>query len=68
MTFSTSSSAMVGGLIIGVGEKLTEFYWGPLMGGGTDAWFAVLYVAAVVGLLAAAVTNGEPKPTPVPSG
>src|SRR5262245_253791 len=32
--------AIVGGLIIGVGEKLWEFYWGPLVGGGTDAWFA----------------------------
>jgi branched-chain amino acid transport system permease protein len=41
--------AIVGGLIIGVGEKLGEFYWGPLVGGGTDAWFA--YVIALVFLL-----------------
>jgi branched-chain amino acid transport system permease protein len=41
--------AIVGGLIIGVGEKLAEFYWGPLVGGGTDAWFA--YVIALVFLL-----------------
>jgi len=41
--------AIVGGLIVGVGEKLTEFYWGPLVGGGTDAWFA--YVIALVFLL-----------------
>jgi branched-chain amino acid transport system permease protein len=41
--------AIIGGLIIGVGEKLTEFYWGPLVGGGTDAWFA--YVIALVFLL-----------------
>jgi branched-chain amino acid transport system permease protein len=41
--------AIVGGLIIGVGEKLFEFYWGPLMGGGTDAWFA--YLIALVFLL-----------------
>ena len=26
--------AIVGGLIIGIGEKLGEFYWGPLLGGG----------------------------------
>jgi branched-chain amino acid transport system permease protein len=32
--------AIVGGLIIGVGEKLVEFYWGPLVGGGVDSWFA----------------------------
>jgi len=41
--------AIVGGLIIGVGEKLWEFYWGPLVGGGTDAWFA--FVIALVFLL-----------------
>jgi branched-chain amino acid transport system permease protein len=41
--------AIVGGLIVGVGEKLTEFYWGPLIGGGTDSWFA--YVIALVCLL-----------------
>ncbi|MBV9430891.1 MAG: branched-chain amino acid ABC transporter permease, partial [Hyphomicrobiales bacterium] len=39
----------VGGLIIGVGEKLAEFYWGPLLGGGIDSWFA--YVIALVFLL-----------------
>ena len=41
--------AIVGGLIIGVSEKLAEFYWGPLVGGGTDAWFA--YVIALIFLL-----------------
>jgi branched-chain amino acid transport system permease protein len=41
--------AIVGGLIIGIGEKLWEFYWGPLIGGGTDAWFA--FVLALVFLL-----------------
>ena len=37
------------GLIIGIGEKLWEFYWGPLIGGGTDSWFA--FVLALVFLL-----------------
>src|SRR5208282_3447276 len=37
--------AIVGGLIIGVGEKLGEFYWGPLMGGGIETWLA--YVIAL---------------------
>jgi branched-chain amino acid transport system permease protein len=41
--------AIVGGLIVGVGEKLAEFYWGPLVGGGIDAWFA--YVIALIFLL-----------------
>ena len=47
--FTSIPGAIAGGLIIGVGEKLAEFYWGPLVGGGTDAWFA--YVIALVFLL-----------------
>jgi branched-chain amino acid transport system permease protein len=41
--------AIVGGLIIGIGEKLGEFYWGPLLGSGIESWFA--YVIALVFLL-----------------
>jgi branched-chain amino acid transport system permease protein len=47
--FTSIPGAIVGGLIIGIGEKIGEFYWGPLIGGGTDAWFA--YVIALVFLL-----------------
>ena len=47
--FTSIPGAIVGGLIIGVGEKLAELYWGPLVGGGIDAWFA--YVIALVFLL-----------------
>ena len=47
--FTSIPGAIVGGLIIGVGEKLGEFYWGPLIGGGTDAWFA--FVIALIFLL-----------------
>ncbi|MBI4273139.1 MAG: branched-chain amino acid ABC transporter permease [Rhizobiales bacterium] len=47
--FTSVPGAIVGGLIIGVGEKLAEFYWGPLIGGGTDSWFA--FVIALVFLL-----------------
>ena len=47
--FTSIPGAIAGGLIIGVGEKVAEFYWGPLVGGGTDAWFA--YVIALVFLL-----------------
>lgn len=32
--------AIVGGLIIGICEKLGEFYWGPLVGGGIESWLA----------------------------
>ena len=35
--------------IIGVGEKLGEFYWGPLLGSGIESWLA--YVIALVFLL-----------------
>jgi branched-chain amino acid transport system permease protein len=41
--------AIVGGLIIGVGEKLSEVYLGPFVGGGIEIWFA--YVLALVFLL-----------------
>jgi branched-chain amino acid transport system permease protein len=41
--------AIIGGLIIGVGEKLSELYVGPLLGGGIEIWFA--YVLALVFLL-----------------
>ena len=37
--------AIVGGLIIGVGEKLSEVYLGPYVGGGIEIWFA--YVLAL---------------------
>src|SRR3954467_10785156 len=36
--FTSIPGAIVGGLIIGVGEKLGEFYWGPLLGGGIEIW------------------------------
>ena len=41
--------AIVGGLIIGVGEKIGEVYWGPLVGGAIENWFA--YVLALIFLL-----------------
>ncbi len=41
--------AIIGGLIIGVGEKLSEVYIGPLVGGGIEIWFA--YVLALLFLL-----------------
>jgi branched-chain amino acid transport system permease protein len=41
--------AIIGGLIIGVGEKLSEVYLGPMVGGGIEIWFA--YVLALLVLL-----------------
>ncbi|WP_280154266.1 branched-chain amino acid ABC transporter permease [Piscinibacter sp. XHJ-5] len=41
--------AIIGGLIIGVGEKLSEIYLGPYFGGGIEIWFA--YVMALMFLL-----------------
>jgi branched-chain amino acid transport system permease protein len=47
--FESVPGAIVGGLIIGVGEKVGEVYWGPLVGGAIENWFA--YVVALVFLL-----------------
>ncbi|AVS97913.1 branched-chain amino acid ABC transporter permease [Paracidovorax avenae] len=41
--------AIVGGLLIGVGEKVSEIYLGPFLGGGIENWFA--YVLALGFLL-----------------
>ena len=41
--------AIIGGLIIGVGEKLSEVFLGPYVGGGIEIWFA--YVLALLFLL-----------------
>jgi len=41
--------AILGGLIIGVGEKLSEVYLGPMVGGGIEIWFA--YMLALIFLL-----------------
>ena len=47
--FTSIPGAIVGGLIIGIGEKLFEIYWGGLIGGGTEGWFA--YIIALIFLL-----------------
>ena len=47
--FTSIPGAIVGGLIIGVGEKLFEFAIGPLIGGATENWFA--YVLALLFLV-----------------
>jgi branched-chain amino acid transport system permease protein len=47
--FTSVPGAIVGGLIIGAGEKLAEVNLGPIIGGGIENWFA--YVLALVFLL-----------------
>ena len=47
--FSSIGGAIVGGLIVGAGEKLAEIYAGALVGGGIENWFP--YVLAMLFLL-----------------
>jgi branched-chain amino acid transport system permease protein len=47
--FESIPGAILGGLIIGASEKLAEVYFGPMVGGGIESWFA--YVMALLFLL-----------------
>jgi branched-chain amino acid transport system permease protein len=47
--FTSIPGAIFGGLIIGAGEKLSEVFLGPMLGGGIETWFA--YMLAMVVLL-----------------
>jgi branched-chain amino acid transport system permease protein len=47
--FTSIPGAIVGGLIVGAGEKLSEVYLGPILGGGLENWFA--YMLAMLVLL-----------------
>ncbi|MCB1547123.1 MAG: branched-chain amino acid ABC transporter permease [Hyphomicrobiaceae bacterium] len=47
--FESIPGAIIGGLIIGLGEKLAEVFFGPLVGGAIENWFA--YVLALMFLL-----------------
>jgi|TARA_B110001454_G_scaffold210965_1_gene226054 branched-chain amino acid transport system permease protein len=47
--FTSIPGAIIGGLMIGLGEKLFEFYVGPMIGGATENWFA--YMLALLFLL-----------------
>jgi branched-chain amino acid transport system permease protein len=40
--------AIIGGLVIGVGEKVSEVYLGPLLGGGIEIWFGYVLVLFVL--------------------
>ena len=47
--FTSVPGAIVGGLLVGAGEKLAEIYLGPMIGGGIEYWFA--YVVALCVLM-----------------
>ncbi len=47
--FTSIPGAIIGGLIIGAGEKLAEIYLGPFVGGAIENWFA--YMLAMMFLL-----------------
>ena len=44
--FNSIAGAIIGGLIIGAGEKLAEVYLGPIIGGGIENWFAYFIAMA----------------------
>jgi branched-chain amino acid transport system permease protein len=46
--FTSVPGAIIGGLIIGAGEKLAEVYLGPHIGGGIEYWFAYVLALAVL--------------------
>lgn len=44
--FTSVPGAIIGGMIIGVGEKLAEVYIGPFVGGALENWFAYMLALA----------------------
>ncbi len=44
--FTSVPGAIIGGLIIGVGEKVAEVYVGPFVGGAIENWFAYMLALA----------------------
>jgi branched-chain amino acid transport system permease protein len=46
--FTSVPGAIIGGLLVGAGEKLAEIYLGPALGGGIEYWFAYVLALAVL--------------------
>ena len=44
--FTSIPGAIVGGLLIGIGEKLFDFFMQPIIGGATENWFAYMLALA----------------------
>ena len=42
--FTSVPGVIVAGLVIGMSEKVGEFYWGPLLGNGIESWLAYIIV------------------------
>ena len=57
--FTSVPGAIVGGLIIGVGEKVAEVYWGPLVNGAIENWFAYVAGAGLPAVPAAGTVRRE---------
>lgn len=47
--FESVPGAIIGGILIGIFEKVSEVYWGPAFGGAIEGWFA--YMAALLFLM-----------------
>lgn len=44
--FTSVPGAIIGGIVIGVGEKVAEVYLGPIVGGAIENWFAYMLALA----------------------
>lgn len=44
--FTSIPGAIIGGLIIGAGEKISEVFLAPMIGGGIEDWFAYMLALA----------------------
>ncbi len=44
--FTSIPGAIIGGLIIGMGEKVAEVFWGAAFGGAIEDWFAYMLALA----------------------
>jgi branched-chain amino acid transport system permease protein len=44
--FTSVPGAIVGGLIVGAGEKVAEVFWGPALGGAIEDWFSYMLALA----------------------
>ena len=44
--FTSIPGAIIGGLIVGAGEKVAEVFWGPAVGGAIEDWFAYMLAMA----------------------
>jgi branched-chain amino acid transport system permease protein len=44
--FTSVPGAIVGGLVVGAGEKVAEVFWGPAFGGAIEDWFAYMLALA----------------------